>query len=82
MQLTSCAHTDTRYIDTPAVPIPAALLSDCPIPDIPGKFTWGDSLELNERLITALQTCNNDKAAIREIERVRAQHMRQEAPKQ
>jgi len=41
------------------------------VPLIPDPLTWGDSLELNERLLTALQKCNNDKSALRDIERFR-----------
>jgi hypothetical protein len=54
------------------VPIPLSLLADCEVPPIPEPLTWGDSLELNEQLLTALQKCNNDKAALRDIERFRA----------
>jgi len=38
------------------------------VPLIPDPFTWGDSLELNERLLNSLANCNRDKAAIRKIE--------------
>ncbi|WP_338885302.1 hypothetical protein [Xenorhabdus sp. TH1] len=31
-------------------------------------MTWGDSLILNERLLTVIEQCNLDKRAIREIE--------------
>lgn len=31
-------------------------------------MTWGDSLILNEQLLLALEMCNQDKAAIRQIE--------------
>lgn|GEM_PF-1570747 len=61
------------------MPIPATLLADCEVLPIPEPFTWGDSLELNERLLTALQTCNNDKASIRKIERIRTELTRREA---
>ncbi|HIF5920270.1 TPA: Rz1-like lysis system protein LysC [Raoultella ornithinolytica] len=53
------------------MPIPANLTSDCPIPEIPDPFTWGDSLELNEQLLTALENCNVDKTKIRQIEQSR-----------
>ncbi|WP_430438606.1 Rz1-like lysis system protein LysC [Pantoea eucalypti] len=72
MLLTSCASTSTNYVQIPPVPIPATLLADCEVPQIPDPFTWGKSLELNERFMTAIQNCNKDKAAIREIERLRA----------
>nr|WP_255420621.1 hypothetical protein [Arsenophonus endosymbiont of Aleurodicus floccissimus] len=34
-------------------------------------MTWGDSLILNEQLLLALEMCNQDKAAIRQIEKQR-----------
>jgi len=70
--LSSCARTETEYVVTPPAPIPESLLIECPIPEIPEGFTWGNSLELNERLLTALNNCNNDKAAIQKIEQSRA----------
>jgi len=48
-----------------------SLLADCAVPLIPDPLTWGDSLELNERLLNALEQCNHDKAAIRKIERIK-----------
>ncbi|WP_423139584.1 Rz1-like lysis system protein LysC [Pantoea ananatis] len=51
--------------------MPVSLTADCPVPEIPEPFTWGSSLELNERLLTALENCNSDKAAIRQIELTR-----------
>ncbi|MDE8556102.1 hypothetical protein PZO64_07175 [Pantoea vagans] len=66
--VSSCASTATRLVQVPPVPIPASLTADCPIPLIPDPLTWGTSLELNERLLTALENCNSDKAAIRKIE--------------
>lgn len=64
-QLSSCVRTEIQYVDTPPVPIPLALLADCPVPDIPEPFTWGDSLVLNESLLNSLANCNHDKAVIR-----------------
>ncbi|MGG6196163.1 Rz1-like lysis system protein LysC [Pantoea allii] len=52
----------------PAVAIPAELTADCPVPEIPDPLTWGGSLDLTERLLTALENCNKDKASIRKIE--------------
>lgn len=71
-QLTGCVRTEIRYVNTPPVPVPAGLLAECPIPQIPDAFTWGDSLELNEKLLTALMACNRDKTALRKIESLRA----------
>ncbi|WP_243408596.1 Rz1-like lysis system protein LysC [Pantoea ananatis] len=69
--LTSCARTGTKFVQVPPAPIPVSLTADCPVPEIPEPFTWGSSLELNERLLTALENCNSDKAAIRQIELTR-----------
>ncbi|WP_419761079.1 Rz1-like lysis system protein LysC [Pantoea rodasii] len=69
-------RTEIRYVDTPQVPIPVALLADCPVPDIPDPFAWGDSLILNERLLTSLLTCNKDKSAIRDADEARNNGMR------
>ncbi|WP_419718554.1 Rz1-like lysis system protein LysC [Erwinia aphidicola] len=43
------------------------LTAPTPIPPIPEKLRWQDSLELNVSLITAIGQCNIDKKAIREI---------------
>ncbi|WP_419720328.1 Rz1-like lysis system protein LysC [Pantoea agglomerans] len=71
MLLTSCASTSTNYVQVPPVPIPASLLADCEVPLFPEPLTWGESLELNERLLSVVEQCNRDKAAIRQIERER-----------
>ncbi|WP_436971943.1 MULTISPECIES: Rz1-like lysis system protein LysC [Pantoea] len=70
--LTSCVRTETRFVPVPPAPIPVSLLADCAVPLIPDPLTWGESLELNEQLLTTVENCNNDKAAIREIEQHRA----------
>ncbi|AVE43835.1 MULTISPECIES: Rz1-like lysis system protein LysC [Providencia] len=51
--------------------IPAYLLDDCLPPIIPLELTWGDSLLLNETLLTIIEQCNLDKQAIRVIEQQR-----------
>uniref|UniRef100_UPI00403FFE82 Rz1-like lysis system protein LysC n=1 Tax=Xenorhabdus sp. TH1 TaxID=3130166 RepID=UPI00403FFE82 len=66
--LAGCSSTRTEYVQIPPIPIPAHLLADCQPPAIPDKMTWGDSLILNERLLTVIEQCNLDKRAIREIE--------------
>ncbi|BAE74480.1 hypothetical phage protein [Sodalis glossinidius str. 'morsitans'] len=66
--LTGCGHTQTRYLFIPPTPIPAELLDDCPPPVIPEHMTWGDSVILNEQLLLALEMCNQDKTALRQIE--------------
>lgn len=68
ISLVSCARTETKYVQVPPVQIPVSLLADCEVPLIPDPFTWGDSVELNERLLNSLANCNRDKAAIRKIE--------------
>ena len=70
-QLTACGHTEIKYVPVQPVPLPADLTADCPAPEIADPFTWGDSLALNELLLTALENCNVDKAKIREIEQQR-----------
>ncbi|EPD1738251.1 Rz1-like lysis system protein LysC [Yersinia enterocolitica] len=55
----------------PQVPIPASLLSDCIPPEIPEILTWGNSLLLNDTLLTVIEQCNADKASIRQIESIR-----------
>lgn len=71
MWLTACADTKKEYVQLPAMPVPAELLADCEIPPVPDPMTWGDSLELNERLMTSVENCNRDKRAIRKIESLR-----------
>ncbi|MBO1608846.1 Rz1 lytic protein [Yersinia pseudotuberculosis] len=72
-QLTGCSRTQTKYVTVPPVPIPSSLLSDCMPPDIPNTMTWGQSVELNEDLLTVIEQCNADKASIRQIEQSRTQ---------
>ncbi|EPN4473886.1 Rz1-like lysis system protein LysC [Yersinia enterocolitica] len=55
----------------PQVPIPTSLLSDCIPPEIPEILTWGNSLLLNDTLLTVIEQCNADKASIRQIESIR-----------
>ncbi|WP_441369599.1 Rz1-like lysis system protein LysC [Yersinia intermedia] len=53
--------------------MPASLLSDCIPPEIPEILTWGNSLLLNDTLLTVIEQCNADKASIRQIEQSRTQ---------
>ncbi|WP_459350148.1 Rz1-like lysis system protein LysC [Yersinia enterocolitica] len=53
--------------------MPASLLSDCIPPEIPEILTWGNSLLLNDTLLTVIEQCNADKASIRKIEQSRIQ---------
>ncbi|WP_456294526.1 Rz1-like lysis system protein LysC [Yersinia pseudotuberculosis] len=66
--LSACGITQIKYVQTPHVPIPASLLSDCIPPLIPDELTWGDSLALNGELLTVIELCNLDKANIHQIE--------------
>ncbi|RXA93806.1 Rz1 lytic protein [Yersinia sp. 2105 StPb PI] len=72
-QLTGCVRIQTKYVTVPPVPIPSNLLSDCMPLDIPNTMTWGQSVELNEDLLTVIERCNVDKASIRQIEQSRTQ---------
>ncbi|EKN6328521.1 hypothetical protein DVQ58_08175 [Yersinia enterocolitica] len=69
--LTSCGNTQIKYVQVPQVPIPASLLSDCIPPEVPEILTWGNSLLLNDTLLTVIEQCNADKASIRQIESTR-----------
>ncbi|HHQ5471199.1 TPA: Rz1-like lysis system protein LysC [Yersinia enterocolitica] len=53
--------------------MPASLLSDCVPLEIPEILTWGNSLLLNDTLLTVIEQCNADKASIRKIEQSRIQ---------
>ncbi|WP_425979439.1 Rz1-like lysis system protein LysC [Enterobacter kobei] len=70
--LTGCGNTRTVYVPVPVVPLPASLTSETPQPAIPEPLTYGSSLDLNVSLLAALGQCNNDKASIRNIQKVRA----------
>ncbi|HBY8899428.1 Rz1-like lysis system protein LysC [Klebsiella pneumoniae] len=50
------------------MPLPSSLTAETPYPDIPDKMTWGQSLDLNVSLLSALGQCNRDKADIRRSE--------------
>ncbi|WP_440137624.1 Rz1-like lysis system protein LysC [Mangrovibacter phragmitis] len=69
--LSSCASTQIEYVPVQPVPLPASLLIDCVIPQIPEQMTYGDSLKLNESLLGVIDKCNQDKADIRKAEQKR-----------
>ncbi len=71
-QLSGCSNTRTVYVKVPVVPLPASLTADTPQPEIPDNLTWGQSLDLNVSLLSALGQCNRDKADIRQAEKKRA----------
>ncbi|MDE9620991.1 Rz1-like lysis system protein LysC [Citrobacter portucalensis] len=70
--LTGCGNTRTVYVPAPAVPLPANLTSETAQPAIPDPLTYGESLDLNVSLLSALGQCNIDKASILKIETSRA----------
>ncbi|SSN88113.1 Uncharacterised protein [Klebsiella pneumoniae] len=71
-QLSGCNNSRTFYVKVPVVPLPASLTADTPQPEIPDNLTWGQSLDLNVSLLSALGQCNRDKADIRQAEKKRA----------
>ncbi|EUL31946.1 hypothetical protein P851_03413 [Klebsiella aerogenes UCI 48] len=71
-QLSGCSNTRTVYVKVPVVPLPASLTAETPQPAIPDNLTWGESLDLNVSLLSALGQCNRDKADIRRAEEQRA----------
>ncbi|MGY0155259.1 Rz1-like lysis system protein LysC [Edwardsiella tarda] len=70
--LSGCVSTRTVYVPAPVVPISTELTADTPVPVVPDPLTWGASLDLNVRLVSALKKCNEDKAGIRRAELKRA----------
>lgn len=70
-QLSGCSNTRTVYVKVPVVPLPASLTADTQQPEIPDNLTWGESLDLNVSLLSALGQCNRDKADIRQAEKER-----------
>ncbi|MCU3855382.1 Rz1 lytic protein [Enterobacter roggenkampii] len=52
--------------------LPVNLTAETPYPVIPDPMSWGQSLDLNVSLLSALGQCNRDKADIREAEKKRA----------
>ncbi|MGR7276022.1 Rz1-like lysis system protein LysC [Klebsiella aerogenes] len=71
-QLSGCSNTRTVYVKVPVVPLPAGLMAETPQPEIPESMTWGQSLNLNVSLLSALGQCNRDKADIKRAEQLRA----------
>ncbi|BCT13689.1 hypothetical protein R1TS_17170 [Enterobacter cloacae] len=54
------------------MPLPANLTAETPYPAILEPMSWGQSLDLNVSLLSALGQCNRDKADIRQAEKARA----------
>ncbi|WP_423245407.1 Rz1-like lysis system protein LysC [Klebsiella oxytoca] len=61
----------TVYVTAPHNPIPESLTEETPQPEIPKPLTWGGSLALNVKMLSALAQCNADKSAIGKIEEER-----------
>ncbi|MBA7914582.1 Rz1-like lysis system protein LysC [Raoultella ornithinolytica] len=72
LPLSGCKTTRTVYVKVPVVTLPASLTSETAQPAIPDPLTYGASLDLNVSLLSALATCNIDKASIRKIEASRS----------
>ncbi|EAR3907381.1 Rz1 lytic protein [Salmonella enterica] len=72
--LTGCGSTRTVYVTTTVAPLPASLTAETLQPAIPDPLTYGGSLDLNVSLLSALATCNRDKAGIRRIEESQTTH--------
>ncbi|HGL6555614.1 TPA: Rz1-like lysis system protein LysC [Enterobacter roggenkampii] len=72
-QLSGCNNTRTVYVRVPVVPLPVNLTAETQQPAIPDPMSWGQSLDLNVSLLSALGQCNRDKADIREAEAKRLQ---------
>ena len=64
LSLVACTTERKIFVNQP---IPANLLNDC-LPNLPPKsMTFGDSVKYNEHLLNVIEMCNQDKRAIREI---------------
>lgn len=74
LQLSGCAKPLTVYetVKQPYIPIPANLLNECLVPTIPEKMTFGDSVELNIKLLDSIDECNGNLRVIQAIEKNRA----------
>jgi hypothetical protein len=70
MLLSGCAKQQIvrEAVKVKNPPIPANLLIDCVVPDIPEKMTFGDSVNLNVALLLSIENCNGQLDAIRQIE--------------
>ncbi|MGX5099884.1 Rz1-like lysis system protein LysC [Enterobacter cloacae] len=68
--MTSCADKQIQYetVKAPTIPIPANLLIECPVPEVPEQMTFGDSIQMNINLLNSLDICNGQIRTIKEIE--------------
>ena len=60
-----------EVLEVHPVPIPPSLLIDCYVPELPKDPTFGDSVELNNRLYLSIENCNGQLKRIRQAERER-----------
>ncbi|WP_434542787.1 Rz1-like lysis system protein LysC [Citrobacter freundii] len=74
VSLTGCAKSQIQYeaVKVKQPPIPASLLSECPVPIIPKEMTYGDSVLLNLTLLDSIDECNGKLRAIAAIEENRS----------
>ncbi|MFZ4835777.1 Rz1-like lysis system protein LysC [Rouxiella sp. Mn2063] len=68
--LTGCAKPQIarEAIKVKSPPVPANLLIDCVVPEVPDSMTFGDSVQLNIALLLSIENCNGQLEALREIE--------------
>lgn len=63
--------TETVEVPVPVyVPLPEDLIKDCPVPAFPDPYTVGAAMDYEAALISSLENCNEDKAAIRDLQPV------------
>lgn len=69
MSISACSKKQIQYetVKQPYLPIPASLLTECPVPQIPEQLTYGDSVLLNMTLLDSLDDCNGKIRAISKI---------------
>ncbi|WP_458859522.1 Rz1-like lysis system protein LysC [Ewingella americana] len=74
MLLSGCSTPPTarEVVKVKSLPVPANLLTDCPVPELPEKMTFGDSVQLNMTLLLSIENCNGQLEAMREIEESRS----------
>ena len=67
--LNGCTTKQYEYeaVKVPQVQIPVNLLNDCPLPAVPKMMTFGESVQLNFSLLSAIDICNGQLSAIRKI---------------
>ncbi|MGP8854684.1 Rz1-like lysis system protein LysC [Enterobacter asburiae] len=74
MLLSGCAKQQIvrESIKVKNPPIPANLLIDCVVPEVPEQMTFGGSVQLNVALLLSIENCNGQLDAIRQIEEQRS----------